>query len=145
MLAAALAAAELGFHVFPIRPNSKKPPAFHSQQRCPRTSICRTGHQTWEQRAMVDPDQIRWYWTSNRYAGCNIGIATGPSNLVVVDLDTRKSLDDGPPEGWNRERVVDGHDVFTLVCEQARHPVPWETRAVTSPRGGTHLYFRAPT
>jgi Bifunctional DNA primase/polymerase, N-terminal len=143
-LAAALAAAAHGFHVFPIRARSKKPPAFHSQQRCSGTGICRAGHQTWEQRAMVDPDQIRWYWTSARYAGCNVGIATGPSNLVVVDLDTRKAPDDVPPDGWNREGVVDGHDVFTLVCEQAGQPVPWETRAVTSPRGGTHLYFRAP-
>ncbi|MFC0546645.1 bifunctional DNA primase/polymerase [Kutzneria chonburiensis] len=144
MLAAALAAAALGLYVFPIRQGRKKPPAFHGVKSCPRKGICRNGHQGWEQRAMVDPDLIRWYWTSREGAGCNVGIACGPSGIVLVDLDTPKSPEDVPSDGWNRRGIRDGHDVFTAVCEQAGQPVPWETRAVATPRGGTHLYFREP-
>jgi hypothetical protein len=146
LLTAALAAAERGWRVFPLRPGTKKP-ALHgdsARHPCPRTGICRDGHQKWEQRGMTDPDQIRWYWTSQRYRGCNVGIATGPSGLVVVDLDTPKSPDEMPPDGWSRRGIRDGHDVFAAVCADAGHPVPWQTLTVTTPRGGTHLYFRAP-
>ncbi|OKI16029.1 hypothetical protein A6A25_41305 [Saccharothrix sp. CB00851] len=75
----------------------------------------------------------------------NIGIATGPSGLVVIDLDTRKTPDDVPKDGWNRRGIVDGHDVFAAVCQEAGQPVPWETRTVRTARGGTHLYFRTPS
>jgi Bifunctional DNA primase/polymerase, N-terminal len=141
LLAAALAAAGRGWHVFPLRPNSKLP-ALHGLRTCPGTGACTDGHQGWEQRATTDPDVIRRCWSA---APFNIGLATGPSGLVVVDLDTRKSPSDVPSDGWNREGVVDGHDVFTAVCEQAGQPVPWETYAVRTARGGSHLYFTAPS
>jgi hypothetical protein len=142
-LTAALDAVARGFRVFPLRPGTKRP-ALHAETRCPRTGPCQGGHQTPEQRSLIDPDEVRWYWTSQRYAGCNVGIATGPSGLVVVDLDTPKSPADVPPQGWSREGIRDGHDVFAAVCAEAGHPVPWETRTVRTARGGTHLYFRAP-
>jgi hypothetical protein len=142
-LTAALDAVAHGFRVFPLRPGTKRP-ALHAETRCPRTGPCRGGHKTPEQRSLIDPDEVRWYWTSQRYAGCNVGIATGPSGLVVVDLDTPKSPTDVPPEGWSREGIRDGHDVFAAVCEQVGQPAPWETRTVRTARGGTHLYFRAP-
>src|SRR6266702_5706926 len=148
MLAAALAATDHGFHVFPIRRGEKKPPALHgdtTDRPCPRTGICRDRHQGWEQRATRDPDEVRWYWTSTRFAGCNVGIATGPSGLLVVDLDDPKAPHDVPPGGWSRRGCRDGHDVFAAVCADAGHPVPWDTRRIRTARGGTHLYFRAPT
>jgi hypothetical protein len=144
LLTAALTAAAQGLHVFPLRPGTKRP-ALHGDTKdrpCPRTGICRDGHQGWEQRATNDPDHIRQCWLAGPF---NIGIATGPSALVVVDLDTRKSPADVPPEGWNREGIRDGHDVFAAVCQRVGHPVPWETRTVATARGGTHLYFRAPS
>ncbi|GAB3915838.1 hypothetical protein GCM10029964_127860 [Kibdelosporangium lantanae] len=49
-LTAAMAAAERGWHVFPLRPNTKTP-ALHGYNRCPRTGACANGHQGWEQRA----------------------------------------------------------------------------------------------
>ncbi|MFI9011016.1 bifunctional DNA primase/polymerase [Actinosynnema sp. NPDC053489] len=137
----ALAAAELGFHVFPLRPGEKIA-ALHSEKRCPRTGACRDGHAKPEQRATTDPAVIERCWSAGPF---NIGIATGPSGLVVIDLDTRKSPDDVPKDGWNRRGIVDGHDVFTAVCQEAGQPVPWETRTVRTARGGTHLYFRAPS
>ncbi|WP_447006632.1 bifunctional DNA primase/polymerase [Saccharothrix isguenensis] len=144
MLAVALDAVARGWHVFPLRPNSKKPPALHGEKDCPRSGICATTHQGWEQRAMNDPDQVRWFWTSRRYSGCNVGVATGPSGLLVVDLDSVDSPADVPTNGWKRVGVRDGHDVFAVICEEAGQPVPWETLTVDTPSGGRHLYFRAP-
>lgn len=147
LLTAALTAADHGYYVFPVLRGGKKP-ALHGDSKerpCPRTGICRSAHQGWERRATRDPDKIRWYWTSDRFAGCNIGIATGRSGRLVVDLDTRKSPQDVPPDGWSRRGCWDGHDVFARVCADAGQPVPWNTRRVRTARAGTHLYFRAPT
>lgn len=146
LLAAALQAVDQGFAVFPLRRRSKKP-ALHGDttaRPCPRTGICRTGHRGWEQRATRDPDEVRWYWSSDRFAGGNIGIATGPSGLLVVDLDTVKSPDDRPSEGCSRRGIRDGHDTFAVLCQDAGQPVPWDTYRVRSARSGTHLYYRAP-
>ncbi|WP_199443860.1 bifunctional DNA primase/polymerase [Umezawaea beigongshangensis] len=139
-LAAALDAAARGWHVFPLRPGSKIP-ALHGEKSCPRTGPCTTGHLGWEQRATTDPDRIHRAWST---AAFNIGIATGPAGLVVVDLDTPKSPADVPTPGWTREGIADGHDVFVSLCEQAGKPVPWETFTVRTARGGSHLYFTAP-
>ncbi|MCP2247723.1 bifunctional DNA primase/polymerase [Lentzea aerocolonigenes] len=141
LLTHALSAAEMGFYVFPLRPRTKRP-ALHSAERCPRTEACRNGHLGWEQRATTDPKVIERCWSAGPF---NIGIATGPSGLVVIDLDTRKSPDDVPPPRWSREGIRDGHDVFAAVCAEAREDVPWETRTVRTARGGTHLYFREPS
>lgn len=76
--AAALRATEAGWAVFPIRPRTKIPAVTD-----------------WEHTATTDPDQIRRWWAARPW---NIGIATGPSGLLVVDLD-RPTLHDSavPP------------------------------------------------
>ncbi|MDX8048505.1 bifunctional DNA primase/polymerase [Lentzea sp. BCCO 10_0798] len=140
----ALHYARLGMCVFPLRVGTKVP-ALHGdspRRPCPRTGVCRNGHLGWEQRATTDPDRITACWSA---APFNIGIATGPSNLLVIDLDTRKSPDDVPPQRWNREGIVDGHDVFAAICEEAGEPVPWETFTAHTPSGGTHYYYKAPS
>lgn len=48
----------------------------------------------WETRATTDRERITLCWTHAPY---NVGIATGPSRLVVVDLDVPKCPDDTPP------------------------------------------------
>ncbi|MGH3903083.1 MAG: bifunctional DNA primase/polymerase [Pseudonocardiaceae bacterium] len=146
LLSAALAAAARGWAVFPLRPGSKRS-ALHGdtgRRPCPRTGICAGGHRKWEQRAMTDPDQIRWYWTSRRFTGANIGVATGPSGLVVIDLDLPTSPADVAPESWSRRGAATGPDVFAAVCAEAGHPIPTHTYTVRTARGGRHLYFRAP-
>lgn len=87
LLRAALDAAERGWHVFPLRPGGKRP-ALHGESACAGTGNCATGHRKWEQRATTDPDRIRAAWATGPF---NVGIATGPSGLVVVDLDVPKS------------------------------------------------------
>ncbi|MET9243865.1 bifunctional DNA primase/polymerase [Nonomuraea sp. NPDC003709] len=120
----ALAAAARGWHVFPLMPGDKVP----------------LKGWKWKEHHTIDPDIIRRFWTGT---ACNIGIATGPSGLVVIDLDTPKN-DEQPPSPWNQPGVNDGADVLALLCEQADQPLPLETFQVRTRRGGTHLYFTAP-
>jgi len=131
LLAAALAAAGRGWHVFPLRPGSKVPTG-HAAARCPRTGRCAGGHRTPEQRATTDPDRIRQAWEHRPYG---IGVATGPSGLLVVDLDQLKP---GDPKG-----TPCGVTSFAALCERAGQAVP-ATLTVRTAGGGAHLYFTAP-
>jgi hypothetical protein len=140
LLAAALATADRGWPVFPLRPGDKRP-ALHGADRCPGTGPCADTHAGWEQRATTDPDRIRAAWARAPY---NVGIATGPARLVVVDLDTPKPGQDPPFTLRETHRVRDGSDMFALLCEQAGVPVPLDTYTVITGRGGSHLYYRHP-
>lgn len=139
LLTAALDAAARGWRVFPLRAGTKRP-ALHRFDRCPRTGPCHQAHQGWEQRATADPDRIRAAWTAGAF---NIGLATGPSGLVILDLDAA-TPGETPPEPWNQPGVTDGQDVLAVLAEQAGHPLPVDTLTVATPSGGLHLYYRAP-
>ena len=91
---------------------------------------------SWEIRACADPDRVERFWPSPRH---NIGIACGPSRLVVIDLDTHGGL----PGGWRLPGIADGRDVLAQLCEWARQPWP-VTHWAATPSGGWHLYFTAP-
>ncbi|MBW5485729.1 bifunctional DNA primase/polymerase [Streptomyces bambusae] len=138
LLSAALAAAERGWPVFPLRPGDKRP-AGHPERNCPRTGRCADGHRTPEQRATREPGQINQCWQTGPY---NVGIATGPAGLLVVDLDIPKDATDTPPPEW--DGMNDGLDVFAAVCEGVGERLPTETFTVRTRRGGQHLYFTAP-
>lgn len=131
LLSVALDAAEHGWHVLPLRPRDKRP-ALHGGTACPRTGNCAAGHRKWEQRATTDPDRIRAAWSTGAF---NVGIATGPSGLVVVDLDPVKAKD---PKG-----TPDGVTSLQALCERAGKAVPVTYRTRTA-SGGHHLYFTAP-
>ncbi|MCX4859024.1 bifunctional DNA primase/polymerase [Streptomyces canus] len=131
LLRAALDAASRGWHVFPLRPGTKRP-ALHGEQACAGIGECASGHRKWEQRATTDPDCIRAAWSR---APFNVGIATGPSGLVVVDLDMPK--DKGSSDAPN------GEATFRALCERAGQQVP-DTYRTRTASGGEHLYFTAP-
>ena len=142
LLEAALACAARGWHVFPVRPGDKRP-AFpdHTAERCTGTDPrCRDGHQGWEPRATTDPGRIRRAWAQAAY---NVGVATGPSGLIVIDLDTPKPGKDRPPR-WAGPGITDGADVLAALCEEHGEPFLSETFMVRTRRGGLHLYFTAP-
>ncbi|GAA4212540.1 bifunctional DNA primase/polymerase [Microbispora amethystogenes] len=121
----ALAAAARGWHVFPLVPGDKVP----------------LKGWPWKEHNTTDPEVIRRFWARTPY---NIGIACGPSRLVVLDLDTPKP-GDTPPPAWDLPGVNDGADALALVCERAGQPFPTlETFHVRTRRGGTHLYYTAP-
>ncbi|MGW1038695.1 bifunctional DNA primase/polymerase [Streptomyces sp. NPDC002547] len=132
LLMAALDAAERGWYVFPLRPGTKRP-ALHGERACPGAGPCTGGHRKWEERATNDPDRIRAAWSHAPY---NVGIATGPSGLLVVDLDT--------PEHKGSSDAPDGATTFGALCERAGHAIPGTYRTRT-PSGGGHLYFTAPS
>ncbi|WP_214405749.1 bifunctional DNA primase/polymerase [Pseudonocardia lacus] len=114
---AALQLAARGMHVFPLRPRNKRPAV----------------RQDWEGAATLDPDVIRRIWRAAPY---NIGIATGPSGLLVVDLDSAR-------EGSTAGRVCDGRRTLAAVARAADTAIPRATFTVATPRG-EHLYFRLP-
>ncbi|WP_206062047.1 bifunctional DNA primase/polymerase [Nonomuraea basaltis] len=125
MTAAALGAAARGWPVFPLAVGDKAPPR---------------GFTDWETRATCDPDRIRAWWQRAPY---NVGIATGPAGLVVIDLDIPKPGQHPPPE-WDLPGIGDGADVFALLCHQSGTTPNLETLQVRTRRGGLHLYYTAP-
>ncbi len=102
-LESALWAAARGWHVFPTLRN-KQPALKH-----------------WQQKASTDPAQIQTWWT--KYPDTNVGIACGPSALLVIDEDEPLALE-------------------TFAAKHG-HQVP-ETFAVVSREGRRHLYFAVP-
>ncbi|OEJ36219.1 bifunctional DNA primase/polymerase [Streptomyces agglomeratus] len=121
---AAQDAAARGWHVFPLIPGDKRPAI-----------------RDWQERATTDRERIAGCWSHAPY---NIGIATGPSSLVVIDLDTPKDADDTPDAQWALPGITNGMDVLALVCERHGEPFPNQTHTVRTRAGGTHLYFTAP-
>ncbi|MFI0367575.1 bifunctional DNA primase/polymerase [Actinomadura sp. 1N219] len=124
---AALACAARRWHVFPLRPRDKRPLARFTD---------------WEAHATTDPARIRAFW--ERGPAFNAAVACGPSGLVVIDLDTPKPGQTPPPE-WDKPGVNDGADVLAVLAERHGEPFPLDTFTVTTRRGGTHLYFTAPS
>ncbi|WP_327395412.1 bifunctional DNA primase/polymerase [Streptomyces phaeochromogenes] len=131
LLTAALEAARRGWYVHPLRPGGKGS-ALHGERACTRTGECASGHRKWEQRATTDPYRIRQAWAAGAF---NVGIATGPSGLVVVDLDVPKEKD-----GKGSSDAPDGATSFAALCERAGQPIPL-TYTVRTPSGGLHLYY----
>jgi hypothetical protein len=150
LAAAALAYAARGWHVLPLRPGGKRP-AFpdHPADRCTLTDPrCRAAgrHVSWQDRATTDPDRITRAWSTPTPTGpYGIGIACGPSGLVVVDLDVPKPDQTEPPPGWRLPGVVDGADVFTHLTFRHHGEDHPDTHTVATGRGGRHLYYAHPT
>jgi len=151
--------ARRGWHVFPLTPESKRP-AFpdHRAADCTGTDPkCRAGHTGWEQRATTDPARITRAWTDDATDDATgegwtsgepygVGIACGPSGLLVVDLDTPKPGEEPAPK-W-AELVAEygvrtGGDMLAVLADQhaTRVPATYTARTIS---GGLHLYFTAP-
>lgn len=116
LMTAALALAAQGWSIFPLQPRRKTP-----------------GVRDWEREATADPAAIRKVWER---AGWNIGVACGPSNLVVVDLDGSNEQEHG--------QMHHGRQALVLLAAEAGEMVPSDTFSVLTPKG-QHLYFAAPS
>lgn len=119
-LSAALTAVRRGWFVFPLVPGGKTPLV-----------------RSWEQRATTDTRQVCRWWATG--VTSNVGVATGKSGLVVIDLDDGRG--DTPPERFAGAR--NGRDALGMLAAAAGAEIPTDTYAVATP-GGIHLYFRAP-
>lgn len=98
--------------MFPLLEDSKVPPK----------------NMHWRKQSTRKTEVIkrRWKDTSNRPSQRNIGIDTGKSRLLVVDIDTKEGK-----EGLNS---------FNELNEEYGFP---ETLTARTPSGGLHLYYRA--
>ena len=123
LLRSALSLAARGWHVFPCVSGGKRPALRGS----------------WQDHATTEPARIRAWWSR---AAFNIGIACGPSGLVVIDLDVPHDIEElSSAEGRTTES---GADVLADLCDQNGQPYPLPTYAVATQSGGCHLYYAAP-
>ena len=129
---AALQYALRGWHVFPLIPGTKRPACpGHPAGRCDRSDPwCRQGHTGWEQRATTTDTRIRRAWTRKPYG---IGIACGPSKLLVVDTDQPKAA----------ATATSGEATLAQLEVRYGAQLP-PTYTVATPSGGTHRYFVQP-
>ncbi|TWD81663.1 bifunctional DNA primase/polymerase-like protein [Kribbella amoyensis] len=118
---AALWHANRGLAVFPLAPGSKVPAV-----------------DDWPHTATTDPDQITQWWKDAPY---NIGVAAGPSGLLVIDLDRPRTPNETPPESAGT--ATSGREVLDELAAQAGQRMP-RTWTVSTPSGGQHLYYRRP-
>jgi KaiC/GvpD/RAD55 family RecA-like ATPase len=107
-LSVALECAARGWHVFPCGPD-KQP-------------LTRHGFKD----ATTDPEGVQALWASCPQA--SIGVATGASGLVVVDLDCKN----GQP----------GLDEWHKIVSASQEPLE-ATTLVETPSGGMHVYYQA--
>jgi hypothetical protein len=124
LLRSALAAAVLGWHVFPCAAGGKRPAL----------------RGNWQDLATTSPDQIRDWWARAPY---NIGIACGPSGLVVIDLDLPHDVDDDEGAADGALFPLSGADILSGLARQHGERYPGGTYVVDTPSGGCHLYFSA--
>jgi len=115
-LRTALTAARRGWWVFPVEPYDKTP-YVESGIRI-----------SWSEAATNDIAEIRRRgWPK----GANVGIACGPSGLLIVD-----------PDQHGRD---DGVKAFTELCRQHEPDGLWPDTYITqTPTRGFHLYFNNP-
>ena len=119
LLRSALAAAMSGWHVFPCAVDGKRPAL----------------RGNWQDLATTSPGQIRDWWAKAPY---NIGIACGPSGLVVIDLDMPHDEDDAAAGALF---PLSGADILSGLASQRGERYPGGTYTVDTPSGGCHLYF----
>ena len=119
--AAAISHARRGWVLVPLRPGDGLPA------------------RKWKYLTCTPPGAIAAHWPGPQF---NPGILTGPSGLVVVDLDTAEHGDPMPPD-WAERGAACGADVLASLAGRAGQVIP-ATYTVLTWRGGKHLYFQAP-
>jgi hypothetical protein len=125
LLRSALRAALRGWHVFPCAAGGKRPAL----------------RGNWQDLATTSPDQIRDWWARAPY---NIGIACGPSGLVVIDLDRpHDDEEDDDEEAAGTLFPLSGADILSRLARKHGERYPGGTYTVDTPSGGCHLYFSA--
>ena len=106
MLRSAIWYANYGWHVFPVKAGGKVPLTPNGCKDATR-----------------DAEKITEWWT--RKPNANIGVACGPSGIVVIDLDDDK----GGLDAWAELKERLGIDDETVTC--------------LTGGGGMHLYYKA--
>lgn len=118
---AAITAARRGWKIFPAKPKTKIPAV-----------------KDWETVATDDLDAIHDWWANRPY---NVGIACGPSRLVVIDLDP---IRDELPHAWAHHQLTHGRDTLALIAERDGFPLEPTYSVRTPATSGEHRYHLAP-
>lgn len=156
-----------GWYVHPLAPGLKIPPAScalcretiakqpnpqyiqHEIEECRCIEAGRHCHGV--RAATTDPALIDQWWSENPEYG--VGVAAGPSNLLIVDLDLHQSTPPQPekilpgldlPDGLDPATIRSGLDTLALLCSLRRAPLLTEspeTFNVRTPSGGLHLWY----
>jgi Bifunctional DNA primase/polymerase, N-terminal/AAA domain/Primase C terminal 1 (PriCT-1) len=114
---AAIALAELGYHIFPVRPRDKRPLTQHGFKDATR-----------------DERTLLGWW--DKCPDANIGIACGPSEIVILDVDPKAG---GDPEDVLAERDTAGAPI--VHTGEAPEPDEGNPDSLAGVRGA-HVYFR---
>ncbi len=122
LLRSALDAVLRGWHVFPCAVGGKRPAL----------------RGNWQELATRSPDQVRDWWARAPY---NIGIACGPSGLVVIDLDQPRDGAGDDPDDDGALFPLSGADRLSRLAREHGERYPGGTYVVDTPSGGCHLYF----
>ncbi|WP_370153777.1 bifunctional DNA primase/polymerase [Streptacidiphilus sp. EB129] len=124
----------------------------HTATDCPCLTAGRWCHGF--HAATTDPDLITAWW--NLKPSFGVGVACGPANLVVIDIDahphalpTRDRLLPGIaiPESINLTGLANGFHTLALLAALRRVLDPAEdenTLRVRTPSGGLHVWYRVP-
>ncbi|MGC9501116.1 bifunctional DNA primase/polymerase [Streptomyces sp. WG7] len=144
--------------VHPLAPGRKTPRANcakcrenrHTPAQCPCLPAGRPCHGF--HAATTDPALIDAWWSASPSSG--IGVATGPANLVVLDIDAhsaaipdRSRLLPGIPipEPVNLTGLASGFDTLALLAAYRGRQDPAHdhtTLRVRTPSGGLHVWYR---
>lgn len=141
---------DLGWPVLPLISGQSRPMACRlcgskSHERVPHVGLEDCPH---------EPDYCHGYKAAtldherfdswcDRFPGMNLGIATEPARLVVLDCDTDSHGKIENP-AYQIQGVNDGLDVLALALIRYGSQQWPETLTVTSPSGGLHLYWSIP-
>lgn len=123
MLHDALKLAALGWHLFPLHTPAS------GECSCGLSGCTQAGKhpriREWPTQATTDSQQIERWW--GQWPDANIGVATGPSRLVVLDVDLRH----GGKESLEALVARYGRTILDTVTAQTGG-------------GGSHYIYRAP-
>lgn len=167
-ISVALWLAGQGIHVHPLLPGRKIPPrgcarcwrgtkeqpnhsyVEHTSQDCPCIAAGRYCHGVLA--ASTDHSTIESWW--REMPGAGVGVATGKSGLLILDVDRHGGDRPAPdkilpglelPADVDPNSVVDGLDVLALLCE-IRGVMPLtadeSTLTIQTPSGGLQLWYR---
>ncbi|WP_406527338.1 bifunctional DNA primase/polymerase [Streptomyces sp. I8-5] len=143
----AVAAVQMGLHVFPVEPGAKTPIRIYQD----RTAEEAPWTIRWSEVATNDLNTVVEWWS---YApDANIGVACKPSGVFVVDCDQPKR--DGLLAGSAWEYLhdvlgprVDGETAFDQVVQRYGGvegvAEAFDTFTVATGSGGKHFYYRWP-
>ncbi|MFI6475200.1 bifunctional DNA primase/polymerase [Streptomyces sp. NPDC050516] len=155
----ALWCAEQGWPVHPLAPGRKTPAANcghcrdqpHSAQGCPCIAAGRWCHGF--HAATTDPHRIRAWWAEQPRFG--VGVACGPANLVVIDVDAHPAPLPDPdrllpgihiPASVSLGGLRHGFHSLALLAALRGQQDPSQddtTLRVRTPSGGLHLWYAA--